>query len=292
MAEIFMHFLPVYPLCPPLRGTLSPSLFTQICRHWREIAVSTPMLWRAITFSDRSIPVERLARICGTWFTRSGCYPLSIQISRKFCDLPPEVLAIFIAHRARFEYLKLRLGMTPLSILAAPMPLLCVLDLACGTPTHEAFREVPLLRTVILDGMALSTAILPWAQLTSLTLDVVRPDECFPVLQQACNLVHCRLGFFEGNGGYEFPDIALPCLESLVIKDPEDDSMVGYLNTFFAPALRSLEITERCLGEAYIISPRSIFQDSYRTAFPSIIFSFEGRHHDELGDGESDLDIF
>ncbi|KAJ7834594.1 hypothetical protein B0H13DRAFT_1467448, partial [Mycena leptocephala] len=45
VSEIFIHFLPIYPFCPPLTGILSPNLLTQICRRWREIALATPGLW-------------------------------------------------------------------------------------------------------------------------------------------------------------------------------------------------------------------------------------------------------
>ncbi|KAJ7257017.1 hypothetical protein C8J57DRAFT_1649148, partial [Mycena rebaudengoi] len=44
-SEIFIHFLPKYPLCPPLTGLLSPALLGQIFRKWREIAFNTPGLW-------------------------------------------------------------------------------------------------------------------------------------------------------------------------------------------------------------------------------------------------------
>ncbi|KAJ6472706.1 hypothetical protein C8R47DRAFT_1324617 [Mycena vitilis] len=50
------HFLPVYPLCPPSTGDSSLTLLTHICRAWREIALATPGLWRAITCnSDLSL---------------------------------------------------------------------------------------------------------------------------------------------------------------------------------------------------------------------------------------------
>ncbi|KAJ6452729.1 hypothetical protein C8R47DRAFT_1061570 [Mycena vitilis] len=49
MSEIFIHFLPVYPKCPPQTGRLSPYLLCQICRKWRNIAFATPALWRAIS---------------------------------------------------------------------------------------------------------------------------------------------------------------------------------------------------------------------------------------------------
>ncbi|KAK6978014.1 F-box domain-containing protein [Favolaschia claudopus] len=48
-AEIFLQFLPPYPVAPPMLGPRSPILLTKICRQWREVALTTPMLWRAIT---------------------------------------------------------------------------------------------------------------------------------------------------------------------------------------------------------------------------------------------------
>ncbi|KAJ7641164.1 hypothetical protein FB45DRAFT_712335, partial [Roridomyces roridus] len=47
-SEIFVHFLPPYPVCPPMTGLDSPTSLTHICRQWREIALATPKLWRAI----------------------------------------------------------------------------------------------------------------------------------------------------------------------------------------------------------------------------------------------------
>ncbi|KAJ7149603.1 hypothetical protein C8R46DRAFT_862664, partial [Mycena filopes] len=48
ICEIFLRFLPIYPLRPPLTGPGSPTVLTQVCRAWRAIALSTPSLWRAI----------------------------------------------------------------------------------------------------------------------------------------------------------------------------------------------------------------------------------------------------
>ncbi|KAJ7728040.1 hypothetical protein B0H14DRAFT_2237452, partial [Mycena olivaceomarginata] len=45
VGEFFIHFLPIYPTCPPLTGVLSPIILTQICRGWREIALASPALW-------------------------------------------------------------------------------------------------------------------------------------------------------------------------------------------------------------------------------------------------------
>jgi hypothetical protein len=52
--EIFINFLPIYPLRPPLVGNLSPTTMTHVFREWREIALATPMLWRPFGFSSHS----------------------------------------------------------------------------------------------------------------------------------------------------------------------------------------------------------------------------------------------
>ncbi|KAJ7149643.1 hypothetical protein C8R46DRAFT_1009060 [Mycena filopes] len=48
ICEIFLPFLPVYPLRPPITGDDSPTILTQVCRAWRAIALGTPTLWSHI----------------------------------------------------------------------------------------------------------------------------------------------------------------------------------------------------------------------------------------------------
>ncbi|KAF8215579.1 hypothetical protein K438DRAFT_602863 [Mycena galopus ATCC 62051] len=79
-AEIFTHFLPPYPDCPPFAGPHSPTLFTQICHEWREIALGTPTLWRAMAPSDLSISFDRRVHLCETWLRRSRSCPLSLSL--------------------------------------------------------------------------------------------------------------------------------------------------------------------------------------------------------------------
>ncbi|KAJ7871875.1 hypothetical protein B0H14DRAFT_2191835, partial [Mycena olivaceomarginata] len=80
VAEIFIRVLPVYPRCPPLTGILSPISLTHICRLWREIAISTPVLWRAVALEyDVEVSSQPQAHIIDLWLERSGSCLLSIN---------------------------------------------------------------------------------------------------------------------------------------------------------------------------------------------------------------------
>ncbi|KAJ7918329.1 hypothetical protein B0H13DRAFT_296024 [Mycena leptocephala] len=91
VSEIFIHFLPLRPLCPPLTGRLSPTTLTQICRRWRQVAQATPELWRAILFADDRIPLEEQFLIFDLWLSRSRGYPylsVWIDLSAAPCQSP------------------------------------------------------------------------------------------------------------------------------------------------------------------------------------------------------------
>ncbi|KAJ7045974.1 hypothetical protein C8F04DRAFT_455711 [Mycena alexandri] len=312
VAEIFVHSLPVYPECPPRTGILSPTNLSQICRKWREIALNTPLLWRAMVLprnSDASF-VQR-TRETDLWLSRSGSCPLSIEIVDPYCfgtildGWITEVFAGLNPHRARWEYLKLHLVEIPRPLtFEEPMPLLRHLDLAIEEHTafnSFVFGDTPLLRSATLNDVAADTVILPWEQLTSLVLDRVYPRECLPVLQQTSTLIHCKL-FLVHERVADLPDVTLPHLESLTLVNSIGDAVtLGYLQTLIVPALRELDVWEQSLQLSYlqgpidslksfisksgcnlqkmtISGPRFVSRDEYSRAFPSIELSFDGQY--------------
>ncbi|KAJ7918139.1 hypothetical protein B0H13DRAFT_1993508, partial [Mycena leptocephala] len=252
-------------------GPSSPTLLTRICHKWREIALANPLLWRAILLSN-DIPREHrlhIARAC----------PLSIHIDDNNDPMPvSEIFNALSTHCAYWEHLKVEASFFPAI-------------------------ETPLLRTVILNG-ATSKIILPWAQLTSLTLTSVFPHECLPILQKTSTLVHCDLRLFAWP--YDHTNITLPYLESLALEcllGEGSNFITGLIDAFTVIALRSLQISEHGLGpnpidslisffsksgcklqELRITGERSVTQESYREAFPSIgTLSFS---HDDEEDSE------
>ncbi|KAJ6451678.1 hypothetical protein C8R47DRAFT_1229762 [Mycena vitilis] len=252
MAEIFVAFLPVYPKCPPLRGTSSPTLLTQICREWREIALATPSLWKAIQLTlpdDEPEMSTRRFELSDVWLARSHCSPLSFQIHGK--GVQADAFRTLAPHCSRVESLDVRLDLSLTSI-EAPMPLLRHLKVHLRyTPARDVFvcHEAPLLRTAILNDMAAVHVVLPWGQLTTLTLERVFPDECDTVLRRVPNVVHCELWIVSDAAGHgAFAEISLLRLESLLMHDYDDEPTTGFLAAFMTPALRRLQIAESILG--------------------------------------------
>ncbi|KAK7038879.1 hypothetical protein VNI00_010511 [Paramarasmius palmivorus] len=90
LEQIFIHCLPTdyFPLCS---ASEPPLIFTTICRKWREIAISTPHLWKAIHISlppafrpemnDILTPIiEQRQQGIQQWLKRSGCLPISFSL--------------------------------------------------------------------------------------------------------------------------------------------------------------------------------------------------------------------
>ncbi|KAJ7659292.1 hypothetical protein DFH06DRAFT_439152 [Mycena polygramma] len=308
MSEIFMHLLPQYPLCPPLTGNLSPHLLLRVCRKWRDIALSTPILWRAILvektipdcdplrrrMTDNKMSVARgQASRVKSWLDRSGRLPLSIQIV-EYEFLEEDILRAIVPHHARWEYVSLHnIRLNQLLPVEGPMSLLRQLEIRApgNISTTMAFPAMPQLRTATLWNFYYSPALLPWSQLTSLTLIGKHPHECVSVLSHASNLRYCELAMFGGDWQPPTqPDISLPHLESLVlvpwskIKHFPD----RYLLCFLVPALRRLQVPELGLGSDPIATLTSFISSSgckleelritgepnpraaYLAAFPSI----------------------
>ncbi|KAJ7678168.1 hypothetical protein DFH06DRAFT_1465928 [Mycena polygramma] len=290
-SEIFRHFLPVYPRCPPLFGSLSPTFLTHICRTWRDIALTTPTLWRAIPFyTDTAIvPFARRLEIFNLWLSRSSHYPLSIEIviqyqdqgleclvdedpdGHSMTDNVSEVVTAAALHSARWEYLKLHVRTNVFPTIGTPMPLLRCLDLDLEDDCHAKdigeFHSLPVLRTLILnlDDLAASTVDLPWAQLTSFTLTNALPEACSSLLQQTPHLVHCKLQLTQiyGNGHpVQPPDITLSRLESLTFLDDCDVPEAWYLDTLTLPALRNFRVPESFLWPNYIHALSSVISKS------------------------------
>ncbi|KAJ7885086.1 hypothetical protein B0H14DRAFT_3856952 [Mycena olivaceomarginata] len=226
-------------------GPLSPTFLSHICRRWREVALSTPMLWRAVSLPDCDQYVVRPH--LELWMSRSGCLPLSIDIEEIFNTVDESCLELLTLHRARWEYVTLACYESEVLPIQGPMPLLRQFEIRLeATRPALRFCEFPRLRSVTLWDITRPTDLFPWSQLTSLT-SIHSPIENTAILQLAVNLVHCHLMLRPG----EIPssDVRLRSLESLVLAQmwDLDGAVTHYLETMITPSLRTLEVPEAFL---------------------------------------------
>lgn len=65
----------------PLRGEISPLLLCKICRRWRSIAFSTPLLWARLRIKFKKPLSDGYERhLLRQWLDRAGTCPLSLTI--------------------------------------------------------------------------------------------------------------------------------------------------------------------------------------------------------------------
>ncbi|KAK7008210.1 F-box domain-containing protein [Favolaschia claudopus] len=267
VSEIFIHFVPPYPSRPPNRGTLSPTLLTQICARWRRIALSTTQLWRAvhIAFWDDDVDLHPQIQLADTWFSRAGLCPLSLEISgRSDLSIPREEISDLAVEQARWEYLKINVSdLDTVFGLVGPMPRLRHIDVDVSRSSEiVSLEQVPLLCSAVLSGFAPSYIVLPWNQLTSLALKRVFPNECPHVLQLTTNLTHCEIAMLLGDSNTTLPEIHLPQLQSLAVKAMEEHYEHPFIRSLVTPALRRLEVSEVQLGTTTIETLQSLFSKS------------------------------
>ncbi|KAF7353319.1 F-box domain-containing protein [Mycena sanguinolenta] len=298
VTEIFLRIPPSYPVVPSPAETRSLAALACICREWREIALSIPSLWKAINFLD--LPSEHRVHNSQLWLQRSRSCPLSIEFDAGDTGNLADVFKFLTlgAHRARCEHMKLGLFPRDLPLMEGSMPLLRHLDLELhnGSPIRPvSLSEAPLLRSAVLNSEAASWVLLPWTQLTSLVLNGVILRDCFTILEQTPNLIHCEL-YVGSNMDDRNRVISLPRLESLVLQGLAHPFM-PYLQSLATPALCHLTITEPFLGhnpfrsltdfisesasklqEVRVIGKKRHSRKRYREALPSVPrFSFGPR---------------
>ncbi|KAJ7073978.1 hypothetical protein C8F01DRAFT_1098885 [Mycena amicta] len=278
--EIFTQYLPVYPACPPLFGDGSPTKLGQICRHWREIALSTPTLWCAIAlFTNLSdLKDEDLARrqlaAAQIFLERSRSRLLSVMMARhdpdSYSRLRCEALGYLLAHRERFEYLTLGVP-DILGEVMLPSESLIAIDIFSYKEDLDAVSppDFPALRTAYFDLETESYQQLlprvPVAQLTRLMLQNIGPLHATEVLKEAVHLVHCRLQLWDEaefdvrSLGYT---IRLDHLETLIL---ESDTGSDMDPVDFGPCLDALRLPRLhrfCIDEYILISEGQILDTS------------------------------
>ncbi|KAJ6472675.1 hypothetical protein C8R47DRAFT_1199850 [Mycena vitilis] len=263
ICEIFAHFLPPYPSCPPLSGPLSPTTLTGVCRQWRTTALSMPSLWRAMSLEFRHEPEDQIEMV-EMWLERSGSSPLSFQTDERYIT-DVELLRVLATHRARWEHVHLNMNLFHFHSIEGAMPMLRQLELQIpidGVPSFPVEFQAPLLRTATLWDFEYHPALLPWSQLTSLVL-IAKADVHLPNLK---NLILVHYATNDPPANHILGSLIVPALRRLQIPElflrPDP---LGKLASFISKSgCRLPDLGLRITG------PRALSKTAYREAFPSL----------------------
>jgi hypothetical protein len=190
---------------PWRRSVLLPG---QICRYWRNIAISTPRLWSALILDVRLEYTNRELNLATIWFARSGGVPLTIALLGYY-DKPQThpVIDVVVAHAPRWYILRCEASLSIVHRLRGAkgkIPLLRHLfifsDFLHDPPipqSFDTFEMAPELRTLYLWGQVSELRPkFPWVQLSELHLfsaDHYTVDDCLQMLHNMPNLLTCKM---------------------------------------------------------------------------------------------------
>ena len=260
----------------------------QVCKYWREIALSTPKMWSKITFLSES---DANAKLTYSWLSRSGSSPLSICLSNRIsldANKPTSpVLLDVIAQSDRWKDLVYKAGNA--SIVGLPpvrhrLPYLQTLSIANGTfipltQTLDIFEIAPRLHSLTLGhNISLTELRIPWNQLTY--CDITRGQwdigDCLELLRKSPNLVECTLAFGPDVSHQAQPLIQHEHLRILSIHSTRNKSIGPFFDNLTLSTLETF--SANCSNSASWAQPQFLSLLS-RSACPllrlQLEFSFE-----------------
>ncbi|KAF7348283.1 hypothetical protein MSAN_01782000 [Mycena sanguinolenta] len=278
LLEIFFACLPTRHNAP-IDHNEAPLLLGRICRHWREVAYSAPMLWSSIHIPPLDYILTpsnillRLEKIVEEWLERSATCPLSVSVydfvNRSDPDFEPHPLILQIAAVSR----RLR-SLTLAGDADLMSPLLRLEDLPRLKTLRVRTLSDQILSTDIFNLPALEDAalctILPasplslplrWSQLTGLRLGChgrwteqgteggLDFDGALEVLRKCPNVEQCRILISNFSESVGLPSISLPRLHTLALTG-SGFQFRDWSSDLVAPNLRFLQIGELLFDHA------------------------------------------
>ncbi|KAF7364845.1 hypothetical protein MVEN_00354800 [Mycena venus] len=228
LQEVFLSCLP-FEHNALIDPTEAPLLLGRICRHWRRVAYSTPMLWSSIYILSLNYGhtspslLSKLERLVEAWLERSATCPLSVSlfdttsifefnkdhplilsllpISRRICDLA-------LSGNAQFFLPLLQLGSEDLPLLKRIRIQSTANSIIDNHLEAANVFQIPTLEEValhLIESVDPLSLPLRWSQLTALNLGCDRAwtgnsqgggldfDGALDVLRRCPNLRRCEL---------------------------------------------------------------------------------------------------
>ncbi|KAG6831851.1 hypothetical protein H0H87_003650 [Tephrocybe sp. NHM501043] len=197
-------------------------LLGQVCKRWRDITLSSPLLWSSLFVLCNRKP--QTGELLAIWLKRSGEQPLTIKFLETLCDLQtedewfnppqnpvtPKVMSLLVAHARRWKTIDfefwLQISPTLAGMPAGSFKILESAKLRSKRATNVRFDGLPPL-VKVWDAFHASPSFhsadyemeyvnhklhdIPWSRLTSVDLTISMED-LFKVLPLSKNLVELR----------------------------------------------------------------------------------------------------
>lgn len=250
------------------------SIICQVCRAWRQVAISTPRLWSDITIFLEEKRLGDQMSLLRTWCERSGALPLTIALhgssARPTFEHNPVITLIPYVRRIRNLHFSVN-GLHLLTFCALPdgsLQSLETLHLAGFRNTRipspataiTVFQSAPRLREVCFFSINLDPYILRLpSQLTLLHSDRILTPLQFLTTLRTCSYledVSACLGPPSPTDILPNDITSLPCLLSLGLTIEEEYSGDTFFDHVTLPMLDRLKLTYKVTVEPW---PQSSF---------------------------------
>ncbi|KAJ7639263.1 hypothetical protein FB45DRAFT_1055414 [Roridomyces roridus] len=298
-SEIFKQCLPTFRSQPDgIDPMQAPLLVSHVCSQWRQIALSTPALWKDSLDIDLALRRRLGSNIVDTWLARAQQCPLSVRIQGPGYDYDEDSIRFFERfrrHVSRMEFLDLDLypAVFPEKTWPIEFPLLRKLSIL--TADYEVphdlakmFGNVPQLSQVRLARFPAEIATLPWEQFQKFTGEFYELSQCLDALRLMPNIVECTFSVHEtrvGNNGHDMVSHSkirtFTLSQSIPLDETEDHPRSAQLLAFIT--LPNLEILELLDIEGYDAHILASFLGRGSPPLKQIVL----RPH--LGSGQTDL---
>jgi hypothetical protein len=207
LGEIFHHCLPQdYQEKGAHNAVMLPS---HVCKHWRDVALSIPILWTNIVLHVTNETFKSQTALVTTWFSRSGVSPLSFTLEGRENVRP--ILAFLLQYCNRWQYINLSVPLETLRSLEVAKGHLQRLEtmringVSGRMPysVEHVFESAPRLRKVsssfrlVRNGRCVS-----WSHLVELDARFVSytVEDCLALLRSMKNLQKLKICVDSGTG--------------------------------------------------------------------------------------------
>ncbi|KAJ7445096.1 hypothetical protein FB451DRAFT_1568225 [Mycena latifolia] len=301
-SRILVHCLPTHGRVSPSPST-APLILVQICRHWREVALSTCELWSSIYvelpfnlywFDKAPIgPRDHGARaLVQTWLSRAKGHPISLGLNHQLRIVPDALVSLILSFAGQIRHLDLHLvpeQFSRLRPLHTSFPILQ--HLATSHSSYEELQELlkdaPSLRELRLLGRQFSVNFsLPLLTHLEITEEVSKETFLyiltnFPVLSHLA----FSLNEFESRSitGTSIPT-TFRHLSSLVVSSSPSSSALHLLTL---PNLRKLDLPP--FYEPEDLDP---FLTRSSCSIDHLVMAFDGFDDDEAEEVVKALKVF